>query len=94
MYYFYWLGENIAWTIWKLPEAIFPALGINSNFNYYLSAPTGSLKFKAQSQLIYFKFRNLKVTSFLCPHKTFPKSTTPSGFESMTIYGTVRLLNN
>lgn len=84
----------MAWTIWKLPEAIFPELGISSNFNSYFSFPEESLKFKAQSQLISFRFKNLNVIIFLWPQRTFPKSTIPSGFESIWISGTVRLLTN
>jgi len=28
-YSFYWLGEKMAFTIWKLPDGIFPELGIS-----------------------------------------------------------------
>lgn len=31
---------------------------------------------------------------FLCPQRTFPKSTIPSGLASITISGTVKLLDS
>jgi hypothetical protein len=78
-YYFYCPGEKIAFTIWKLPEAIFPELGINSNFcSLSLSEARGYLMLRLQSQLIYFWFKNLRVIIFLCPQSTLLKSTTPS----------------
>lgn len=57
-------------------------------------AETGYLRFKAQSQGIYLRFRNLNVTVFLCPHRTLLKSKIPSVTPSTTIYGIVKLLIN
>lgn len=52
----------------------------------------GSLIFKAHSHGIYFVFKNRRVIVFLCPHKTLPKSSTPSVTPSTVISGIVKLL--
>lgn len=95
MYSFSWDGVKNTFTIWNPPGAIRPDEGFNSYFIYYLSfscPPTmGSFRFKAQSQGISFKLRNLKVIIFLWPQRVLPKSRTPSVTPSITISGIVRL---
>lgn len=91
---------NNTLTIWNPPEGILPDEGFSSyltSLSLSLSwapAEIGSFRFSAQSQGIYFKFKNLKVTVFLCPHKTLPKSKTLSVTPSTTISGIVKLLIN